>query len=72
MNARWFMLIVITLITVVIWIGMEVFMNLSQKPLRQDYTHHLNPISPKLQENVIDEILKRETDNFLVKRDNLK
>ncbi len=61
MDRRWIGIIIISIATVGIWIGMEVlFSFLHRNEVEQDYTYYLQPVTPEFNEETIRIINERE------------
>lgn len=53
-----------SLITVVVWIGLQVFFTLTTKQISPDYQKYMDPVEPTLNTAVLEEITDRN-DEFM-------
>lgn len=72
MSSKWIAVITLSIITVVVWIGLQVFFSLFSKDIETDYTLHLTPLQPTLDENVIEEINARDKEFMLLTEEDLE
>lgn len=71
MTRKWILLIGLTLVTVVIWILLEVSIGATRDDTALDYEHYVSPISPSFNEEALQEVLGREDEYLLIDRDAL-
>ena len=72
MGKRLIIVIILTLVTVAMWIGLEVVLNLTGPGEELEYNSYMTPISSEFNEDAIDEILRREEERLIVDRDVLE
>jgi hypothetical protein len=72
MSFRWVVLLIATLFTVIVWIGIEAVLSLSSEETEIYYTEYMEPIDPSFNEESLEEIQRREADKLLVDRDALE
>ncbi|MEA3357121.1 MAG: hypothetical protein U9Q67_01685 [Patescibacteria group bacterium] len=61
--------IVFSIITVVVWIGIEVFLGLTSKTIEDEYESHLTPMDSELNLDVVEDIKVLEDEFLLIDRD---
>jgi hypothetical protein len=67
MKKNWITLIVFSIVTVAIWILMEVlFVFLHKDEVEQDYTYYLTPITPGLNEESLEMLKEREEEYIMI------
>ena len=72
MGKKWITILIISLITVFIWVGFEVYFRMTSKDVQEDYANYLEPIEPTIDEEIVKEVLDREEKNVIVNRDDLE
>ena len=72
MTRKWIILIIFSLMTVVVWVAVEVSIGLLRTETPEDYQPYLNPLQPSFNEKALDEIIDRESEKLLIKRDALE
>ena len=68
MTRRWIVLIVMTMVVVVAWIFTEVYLGFIDKSAEVDYLPYMEPISPEMNTETLDEIQQREEERLPVER----
>ena len=61
--------IVFSIITVVVWIGIEMFLGLTSKTIEDEYQNHLTPMDADLNLDVVEDIEALEDEFLLIARD---
>ena len=72
MARKWIILILLTMAVVVGWIFMEVYLGFIDKAAEVDYQAYLEPVSPELNTETLDDVLKKEKERLMVDRDILE
>jgi hypothetical protein len=72
MTRKWLILIIMSLVTVSIWIIVEVSFNLMSDEAELDYQAYLDPLEPTFNEEALENILTREEERLVIDRDALE
>jgi flagellar basal body-associated protein FliL len=73
MGMKWITIIIFTLITVTVWVGMEVmFILLHKNEVEKDYQYYTTPVTPGLNEETIDTLKEREEEYIVIQRGELE
>ena len=72
MTRKWIVLIMMTLVTVVIWVLVEVSLSFISDEAILDYQSYLDPVQPTFNEEALEDILLREEESLLIDRDALE
>ena len=72
MTRKWIVLIMMTLVTVVIWVLVEVSLSFISDETLLDYQSYLDPVQPTFNEEALEDILTREEESLLIDRDALE
>lgn len=71
MTKNWLILIITTILTVTVWIGISVFFGLRGGEVEPEYSVYTTPISTEINEEIINDNLTREEEFVLVEREEL-
>jgi hypothetical protein len=72
MTRKWIILIMMSLVTVVVWVVLEVSFSLMSDEAELDYQAYLEPLAPTFNEEALEDILTREDERLLIDRDALE
>jgi hypothetical protein len=72
MPKNWIFIIVTSIATVLIWIGLEVFLSIANKAVETDYTVYLTPVEPTINEEILKDVSSREEEYLPVKIEQLE
>lgn len=72
MTRKWLMLVIMSLVTVSVWIIVEVALGLMSDETELDYQAYLEPLEPTFNEEALENILTREEERLVIERDALK
>lgn len=72
MTRKWLLLIGLTLVTVVVWIVLEISIGAFSEESTLEYEHYVAPISPSFNEEALQEVLDREENYLIIERDALE
>jgi hypothetical protein len=72
MTRKWIILIIMSLVTVVVWIAVEVSLGFLSTEEPADYQAYLEPLQPSFNEESLEEIISREQEYLLIDRDALE
>jgi len=72
MTRKWLMLVIMTLVTVSLWIIVDVSLGLMSDETELDYQAYLEPLEPTFEEEALENILTREEERLVIERDALK
>ncbi len=71
MTKRLLGIIIFSVLTVVIWIGFEVWMRLGSQEIQLNYENYLQTVDSEFDSETIDELVTREEEYMLIDRDDL-
>lgn len=72
MSSRGIFIIVFTIFTVVVWIGIEVVIGLLSTEIEENYNAYLIPIEPTINTDTIEELQYKEEQYLLVTPEGLE
>jgi len=71
MTKKLFGVIIMSIITVVIWIGHEVSVTLTSEEVEVSYEEYLEPVNPIFDQETIEELKARDDSYMMIKNDEL-
>lgn len=72
MTRKWLLLVVMSLVTISLWIIVEVSLSLMSDETELDYQAYLEPLEPTFDEEALENILTREEERLVIERDALE
>jgi hypothetical protein len=71
MDKKFITIIVASAVTVVLWIGLEVWVRLSSEDVQLNYQNYLESVSTEFDSETIEDLVTREEEYMLIDRDSL-